>query len=228
MCHIVNTPKDNRFAVIMDGPVASGKGEQSRLIVSAMGGVHISTGDIARQKRETCSEFADKYGHLLDSGKYLPDNIVFGLIREFIPKIADKKGVIIGDGLIRTRPQAANLGTIFAKPALMCGYSIIIPEEVALIRAKKRFEKQGRPDDYNEKTILTRYRNWERNKERVHKKLRSQGLRLIEVDGNKSIEEVNQTIYHHLEIHLNRQKQEWEDSRSFAQPKRRRQPIIRA
>ena len=222
MCHIVNTPKDGRFGVIMDGPVACGKGSQSKLIVSKVGGVHISTGDLARKKREICIDFAGRYGHMLDAGQYLPDNVVFELVREFIPNIAHEKGIIIGDGLIRTRFQAKQLGTIFARPQLMLGYSIVIPEEISLLRAKERFEKEGRPDDFNEKTILSRYKNWRTNKESVHKKLRAKGVVLIEVDGNGSIEEVNLRISYHLNAHLERQKKQWEEDKSFTQPMRRR------
>jgi adenylate kinase family enzyme len=222
MCHIVNTPKEGRFAVIMDGPVASGKGKQSRLFE---GGVHISTGDLARKKRELCVKFDGQYGHILDTGKYLPDNVVFELVREHIPNIAQEKGIIIGDGLVRTRYQADQIGTIFARPQLMLGFSILIPLEVSLIRAQKRFEEESRLDDFNEKTILTRYENWSKNKESVHKKLRAKGVTIIEIDGNRSIEEVQNTIQPYVEKHVKRLRQEWEESSSYSQPKKRRRGI---
>lgn len=222
MCHIVNTPKEGRFGLIMDGPVASGKGKQSRLI---KGGVHISTGDLARKKRELCVEFDGQYGHILDAGQYLPDKVVFELVREHIPTIAEHKGIIIGDGLVRTRYQADQLGTIFARPQLMLGFSIFIPLEVSLVRAEKRFEEEGRPDDFDKKTILTRYENWRKNKDSVHKKLRAKGVTIIEIDGNRSIEEVQRMIHPYVEKHVKRLRQEWEESSSYAQSKKRRRQV---
>jgi adenylate kinase len=219
MCHIINTPKSSIFGVIMDGPVASGKGRQSKLID---GGVHISTGDLARKKRELCVKFADSYGHIIDAGQYLPDKVVFELVREFLPTLSEKKGVIIGDGLVRTRYQAKQLNTIFARPNLMAGFSIVIPLEVALDRAEKRFQEEGRLDDFHSDTIVTRYKNWEKNKESVHTKLRAKGVHLISVDGNRTIEEVQNTIKHHLNAHISRLQRDWDESNSFAQPKRRR------
>lgn len=225
MCHIVNSPKVNRFGVVVDGPVACGKGCQSRLIISSVGGVHISTGELARKKRQMCVEWNDKYGHILDAGQYLPDKVVFELVREFIPSVAEEKGVIIGDGLVRTRYQADQIGTIFARPQLMIGFSILIPKDVAIERALSRAKAEGRFEDFDERIISGRYDKWAQHKDSVHKKLRAKGIHLINVDGDRSVEAVSDTINHHLRAHLERQKRQWDESRSFSQPKRRKSRI---
>lgn len=226
MCHVLNTPDARTFGVLMDGPVACGKGKQSKLLR----GVHISTGDLARKKCEVDIDFADKYGHLLKRGKYLPDKIVFGLVREIIPTIkpeetSDGEIVVIGDGLVRTFKQADQVGTIFARPRLLLAFSIFVPLEVSLLRAKNRYEEEQRPDDYDEKIIRGRYKDWTDNKVKVHRKLSAKGVTIVSVDGLLSVEDTHNFIQTRLNQHIQSLNEEWQESHSYKQSKKSKKKL---
>lgn len=230
MCHIVNTP-DHGFAVIMDGPVACGKGKQSRLLVPR-GAVHISTGDLAREKRKACTDFDANYGKFLDGGKYLPDKVVFQLVRDTIPDFvshgnglsttAGVKPIYIGDGLVRTRYQADQIGTIFARPRMLLAFSFFITEKTALARAEKRAEEEHRSDDFDPAVVRDRYKSWLNHKDEVHKKLKAKGISLVHIDGEFSPEDVHKAVVANLDRHIHQLSEQWDEHGSFKQPKRKK------
>lgn len=215
----------------MDGPVACGKGKQS-ILLTPHGAVHISTGDLARKKRQDCSVFDADYGKFLDSGKYLPDKVVFQLVRETIPDIITHgnslslpnggKPVYIGDGLVRTRYQADQIDTIFARPRMLLAFSIFIPEEVALKRAEQRAEEEKRSDDFDSAVVRGRYRSWLDHKDAVHKKLRAKGVDLVHINGEASPQDVHKVIVRTLNQHIQMLNEQWGEHGSFQQSKRRK------
>lgn len=181
----------------MGGPPASGKGTQARIL----GGLHISSGDLARKKRSVDIEFDDKYGKVMDAGHYLPDEIVLELIHEEAPAVENYKGYVIYDGAFRNHPQATKIGSVIARPALAISFHITITWEVALERARERYKKEGRTDDALEASLLVRFKEWERHDKAVQAKLKSQNVKVYVIDGNRPIDEVNAEIRALLKKH---------------------------
>jgi adenylate kinase family enzyme len=205
----------------MLGSIAGGKGSQSKRITGERG-VHISSGALARQKVENDEIFREMYGGKLVAGEYLPDKIVFELVQEVIPTIGDNRGVIVGDGIVRNFVQAKRVDNFFARPNLLIGFNIKVPREVTLVRSFDRAKKERRADDFSEDTIIRRCRAWEQNEESVLRKLRAKGVKIFEINGNRHADNVHAEIDQHLTRHISGLRQQWEQSRSHSQPKRRR------
>lgn len=198
MCkHIRNCEKSGVTAILLGGPPASGKGTQAR----NLGGVHISSGDLARKRRAVDIEFDDKYGHVMDGGNYLPDEVVFELIQGIIPEIQNRRGRVIWDGTFRNCKQAIRVGSLISRPNLAISFHIIISWEVTLKRARDRYIKEKRTDDANEEGLLVRYTEWVRYDKLVQAKLRKQGVTVYEIDGNRTEEEVTAEIQTLLKKH---------------------------
>lgn len=195
--HICNTESSGIIAVLMAGPPASGKGTQAK----TLGGLHISSGDLARKKRSLDIEFENQYGALMDLGHYLPDEIVLQLIHENASSVENYKGYVIYDGAFRSHQQATKIGSIIARPGLAISFHITISWEVALKRARERYIKEGRTDDADEASLLIRFKEWERHDKAVQGKLKSQGVKVYVIDGDRSIKEVNAEIRSLLQKH---------------------------
>jgi adenylate kinase len=98
-----NTP-----AIILFGSPGSGKGTQAKLLESALGIPHVSTGDMLRNHIEADDEIGREIRQLMKSGRLVPDDLVNRLvdIRLSAPDCA--LGVIL-DGYPRTLNQAGVL-----------------------------------------------------------------------------------------------------------------------
>lgn len=195
--HICNTENSGIIAVLVGGPPASGKGTQAKIL----GGLHISSGDLARKKRSVDVEFENKYGELMDLGHYIPDEIVLQLIHENASIVEDFNGYVIYDGAFRSHQQATKIGSVIARPGLAISFHITISWEVALERARIRYKKEVRTDDADEASLRVRFKEWERHDKAVQGKLKSQGVKVYVIDGERSIEEVNAEIRSLLQKH---------------------------
>ena len=89
--------------VIFIAPPAAGKGTISSYLVNNLGYVHLSTGDLLREISKTNAEIAA----LMQAGKFISDDVMFGLIKDEIAKIKDKPFIL--DGIPRNINQAEYL-----------------------------------------------------------------------------------------------------------------------
>jgi adenylate kinase len=94
--------------IVLLGPPGTGKGTQAELIVKKYGILHISTGDMFREAIKKGTELGKMAKALTDQGKFVPDEITIGLVKERISKPDCRKGFIL-DGFPRTIPQAEAL-----------------------------------------------------------------------------------------------------------------------
>lgn len=85
-----------KVIAIVGGP-GCGKGTQCKRIVDAHKFVHISTGDLLREKKKTSPDFAKE----MDSGKLVSSDIVVNLVKEVFEK--DKKAIYLLDGFPRNQ-----------------------------------------------------------------------------------------------------------------------------
>eukprot|EP00457_Paulinella_chromatophora_P005222 gb/GEZN01005236.1/.p1 GENE.gb/GEZN01005236.1/~~gb/GEZN01005236.1/.p1 ORF type:complete len:518 (+),score=96.73 gb/GEZN01005236.1/:45-1598(+) len=91
--------------IIMAGKPASGKGTQCEMLVERYGLVHISTGDILRDR----APFMPEVKALMDSGKLVPDEIIVKLLTARLQERDVQENGVIIDGFPRTLPQAKAL-----------------------------------------------------------------------------------------------------------------------
>ncbi|MDR2772432.1 MAG: adenylate kinase [Elusimicrobiota bacterium] len=89
---------------ILLGAPGAGKGTQAKKIVEKFAIVHLSTGDMFREAKQSNKVIAD----LMQAGKLIPDEIVVDMIKKRLKKDDVKKGFLL-DGFPRTLNQAVEL-----------------------------------------------------------------------------------------------------------------------
>lgn len=105
--------------LILLGPPAAGKGTQAQWILRDFNVVHVSTGDMLRQAIADGTELGKLAKPLLDAGKLVPDEIVNGIIQQWLEGADPAKGIVF-DGFPRTVAQAQALDEMMAR----CGRQI--------------------------------------------------------------------------------------------------------
>lgn len=97
--------------ILFLGPPGAGKGTQAERLTRHYGVPHISTGDIFRQAIREGTPLGLKAREYVDSGRYVPDEIVVGMVRERLLQEDAVAGFIL-DGFPRTRAQAEALDQV--------------------------------------------------------------------------------------------------------------------
>ena len=70
--------------VILFGPPGAGKGTQAKYLVKKLNGFQISTGDILRDEIKKDTEVGKQIIQNMNDGKFVEDQIVNDLIRNYI------------------------------------------------------------------------------------------------------------------------------------------------
>ncbi len=99
--------------VVLFGPPGAGKGTQSARLVSELGMVHLSTGNLFRVAIKNETPLGLKAKATMDQGRLVPDDIVVGLVEETIERFCEKP--FIFDGFPRTVSQAESLQDLLQK-----------------------------------------------------------------------------------------------------------------
>ncbi len=94
--------------LILMGAPGAGKGTQSEKISERWGIPAISTGDILRAAIKAGTALGKTAKSYIDEGKLVPDEVVIGIIKEYLTSDACKNGFIL-DGFPRSIPQAEAL-----------------------------------------------------------------------------------------------------------------------
>ena len=100
--------------VILMGAPGAGKGTQSEKISEKWGIPAISTGDMLRAAIKAGTELGVTAKSFMDGGNLVPDEIVIGIIKEYLTSDACKNGFIL-DGFPRSIPQAEALDAMGVK-----------------------------------------------------------------------------------------------------------------
>jgi len=90
--------------LILMGPPGAGKGTQATRLVSERGMVQLSTGDMLRQAARSGSKLGRRAAAIMETGTFVPDEVVIGLIAERLS--GDRGGGFVFDGFPRTLAQA--------------------------------------------------------------------------------------------------------------------------
>lgn len=93
--------------VVILGPPGSGKGTQASRIAKAKGLAHLSTGDMLRDAVARKTELGVTAEGYMKKGLLVPDEIIFGLVREALDANAGRGWIL--DGFPRSLAQAETL-----------------------------------------------------------------------------------------------------------------------
>ncbi len=134
--------------IILCGAPGSGKGTQSAFISQKYGVQHLSTGDVLRAEIASGSELGKKIEALISKGNLVPDDMMYGVIENYLSHLpADCKGTIF-DGYPRTVAQAESLTELLRKngmDAIMI--DLLVDEQLLIQRLIERGKVSGRADD---------------------------------------------------------------------------------
>ena len=117
--------------LILMGAPGAGKGTQSERISEKWNIPAISTGDILRSAIKAGTELGIKAKGFIDKGQLVPDEVVIGIIKDYLSSDECKNGFIL-DGFPRSIPQAEALEAMGVK--IDCALSFEIADEVIVNR----------------------------------------------------------------------------------------------
>ncbi len=208
------------------GPPGAGKGTQAKVVAAKLGIPQISSGDIFRENLKNQTELGVLANQYIKVGDLVPDDITIGMIRERISRADCAKGAIL-DGFPRTPAQAKAFDEILMEIGCKI-YKvpyIKVPESVLVERLTGRltcraqghvFHKKYNPprkpgvcdidgselyqrEDDKPETVARRIRVYEEQTRPLIEYYRKRGV-LVEVDGNRQIEDVTIDLINLLEM----------------------------
>ena len=206
--------------IVMLGAPGAGKGTQAKLLAKKSGLSHVSSGDLFRENIKNQTELGKLATSYIDKGELVPDDVTILMVMERLSRPDCEKGAIL-DGFPRTCAQAEALDTrlVEAGQRINLVPFIKVPENVLLARLTGRWtckacghiyhslfnppkedgicdldgaELYQRPDDTPE-TVSNRIKVYFEQTAPLIEHYQDQGV-LVEVDGDRTIEEVNQTL----------------------------------
>ena len=172
--------------VVLMGPPGGGTGTQAARIVAEFGVVHISAGDVLRERAKTDPALAE----IMNRGELVPLGIVVPLIEERLTRADARQRGFALDGFPRRLSDAEAVMAILGRGALRIDavLRLEVPEEELLRRVLAR----GRQDD-TEATFRNRMRVYREQTGPVYGFLRDK-LPLVELDANGSEDEVYRRV----------------------------------
>ena len=179
--------------IILFGPPGAGKGTQSKYLVKKLNAFQISTGDLLREEINKNSDIGKAITNDMDNGKYISDNIVNKLIKNFVSD-PQKKNNLIFDGYPRSLSQAKNLEFLLKNTDQNVDLVLFlnVDKETILKRLEKRKIIENRSDDDSD-TIVKRYEKYMETTQPVLN-FYSQNPNFREIDGGLEIEEITRKI----------------------------------
>jgi len=202
--------------LILLGAPGAGKGTQAERISKNFGIPTISTGERLRAAIKDGTELGLKAKSFMDAGALVPDEVVIGIIKEYLSSEQCKNGFIL-DGFPRSIPQAEALDSMGVsldavlslevtddkivermsgrRVCPICGathHIVYNPPEKDGICDKCGAELQIRKDDAPE-TVLSRLETYHRITEPLKEFYSNKGI-LITVSGQEKVEDTSAIV----------------------------------
>jgi adenylate kinase len=175
--------------IILCGAPGSGKGTQSGFIGEKYGLLHLSTGDVLRAEIAKGSELGKQIDALISKGNLVPDDMMYGVIENYIAGLPKDCTGTIFDGYPRTVAQAESLTQLLKKynmEAIMI--DLLVDEQLLIQRLIERGKVSGRTDD-NLNTIRHRIAVYHNQTEPIAHYYLHHG-NYYPVNGNHNMEDV--------------------------------------
>ena len=149
------------FNLILFGPPGSGKGTQSENIIAANGLQHLSTGNLLRSEITNQTTLGLKAKTFMDAGQLVPDEVVIGMVDNFMNAHPEAKGFLF-DGFPRTTAQCIALDALLQQKGTEINVvlALEVGEEELVKRLLGRGATSGRSDDTNETIIRARIQEY--------------------------------------------------------------------
>ena len=181
--------------IVFIGPPGSGKGTQSKRLLSYLGIPHLSTGELLREAKTLDNSLGRLAAQYMDEGRLVPDPLVLELVLERLGRPENANGCLF-DGFPRTLQQARSLDSALAARGtpLDLALELRVDENELIGRMLKRAAAEKRPDD-NPQTIAQRMDVYRKQTEPLLAYYRKQGL-LASIEGTGSPDEVFERIRH--------------------------------
>lgn len=207
--------------IILLGAPGSGKGTQAEFIEKYLSVRSISTGNIIRSELKSGTKLCLEAKSYIEKGLLLPDEIVINMVKETVAKPEYKNGFIL-DGFPRTIAQAEALGRLNVNIDKVIDIEVDDQSIINRLSGRrvcencgasyhlenKKPEKPGtcdkchstliqRKDDQVE-TIKERLKIYHEQTEPLKEYYKREG-KLVEIEGNKSVEETKSLVLKSLE-----------------------------
>ncbi len=202
--------------IVLIGPPGVGKGTQAKLIAKKTGLAHISSGDIFRENIKNKTELGLLAQSFINKGELVPDSVTITMIQERLKNADCANGALL-DGFPRTPTQAEELDEILAQfngkvdfvPCITASSNVLIDRLSGRLSCREQghvFHSRNNPpevagkcdfdgsdlyvrDDDKVETIKHRIDVYSKQTSVLIDHYRKRG-KLIEIDGDKAIEEV--------------------------------------
>ena len=183
----------------MFGPPGAGKGTQSKYLVKKLNGFQISTGDILREEIKKDTEIGKKIINDMNEGKFVSDEIVNSLLKNYVFD-QNKKKKLIFDGYPRSINQAKKLETLLKQSNQKIDFIFYlnVSKEIIVNRIKKRKILEKRSDDDLD-TTLKRYDTYIETTRPVLDYY-SKNSNFHEIDGSMEIDQITSKIEGFLNV----------------------------
>jgi len=185
--------------IILFGPPGAGKGTQSKYLVKKLNGFQISTGDILREEIKKDTEIGKKIINDMNEGKFVSDEIVNSLLKNYVFD-QNKKKKLIFDGYPRSINQAKKLETLLKQSNQKIDFIFYlnVSKEIIVNRIKKRKILEKRSDDDLD-TTLKRYDTYIETTRPVLDYY-SKNSNFHEIDGSMEIDQITSKIEGFLNV----------------------------
>ena len=174
--------------LVLMGPPGSGKGTMTNMLRGDFPYKLICAGDILRAEKASGSKLGKKIAQIIDKGNLVPDEVIDELMFKEISKGIRIDESFLIDGYPRTVKQAVNLDAMINVPVVVW---LNVSDETTIKRNLNRGLTSGRPDDANEDVIRQRLENFKSISLPVKEYY---GKKIVEIDGEGTIDEVYQRI----------------------------------